>query len=390
MKRILFVLLTTILFLSLCSSASAAQYTHPTAGFQLTIPEGWVAIDSTNAEEIINSSRLNAGLTANIASMRGLLDSTHSVYLFKEDVARPPFINVGIEYKAELDEAVTLEDVLKNAQAYEAYYLNDHEKYPGYTVSNPAGAEQVGDYLMGHLSGVYEISGHRIALAVVSVADSTRWYDFVLIGEEDQVSDAISDFGEMVASFAAPGSGAAAVGTQTDTTATVDSAKITMSPSQWEANFQNLLAYAVENDLPLAENTVFSVADFLASDGRTCYKHSLELADFMMVDYFEYGDDVFHSATLTISLDHGDVPVEMAQMALFFTVLAGDTDTTWEEFNALMAELSPAFDEVFSGEESLNGVQLATLRGITYGIDASDSEPLLWFYTNLSLASNGA
>lgn len=44
-------------------------------------------------------------------------------------------------------------------QAYEAHYLEDQEQFPGYTVSTPAGAEQVeGCYRIGYLGGVYEKS----------------------------------------------------------------------------------------------------------------------------------------------------------------------------------------------------------------------------------------
>ena len=178
----------------------------------------------------------------------------------------------------------------------------------------------------------------------------------------------------------------AAAGTAT---ASLDSAAITLSASQWEANFQNLVEYAVENGLPLTDNTAFSVAEFPAPDGRAGSEHSLVLADFMRVTYYDFGDDVFDSAMLTIRLDHDDKPVEMAQMAIFFTILAGDTDTTWEECNALMEEMSPTFEAVFAGEESFDGVQTATLRGIVYGMNITDDGRFLRLYTNLSLTPNG-
>ena len=64
---------------------------------------------------------------------------------------------------------------------------------------------------------------------------------------------------------------------------------------------------------------------------------------------------------------------------------SGDMDTTWEESNALMAEICPTFDKVFSGEESLNGIGFATLRGVTYGMNSTDEGQFLRFYTNMNL-----
>ena len=171
-------------------------------------------------------------------------------------------------------------------------------------------------------------------------------------------------------------------------TASLDSAAITLSASQWEANFQNLLEYAAENGLPLTDSTAFSVAEFPAPDGRVGSEHSLVLADFMRVTYYDFGDDVFDSAMLTIRLDHDDRPVEMAQMAIFFTILAGDTDTTWEEFNALLEAMCPIFVEVFVGDERVNGMQAATLRGVGYGMEVNDGERFIRLYTNVSLTQN--
>jgi hypothetical protein len=98
---------------------------------------------------------------------------------------------------------------------------------------------------------------------------------------------------------------------------------------------------------------------------------------------------VFDSAMLTIRLDHDGKPVEMAQMAIFFTILAGVTDTSWEECNALMEEMCPTFEAVFAGEESVDGVQTATLRGIGYGMNVTDDGRFLRLYTNFSLRQNG-
>jgi len=168
--------------------------------------------------------------------------------------------------------------------------------------------------------------------------------------------------------------------------ATTNSATITMTSSQWETNFQNLLAYAAENDLPLTDNTVFTVVEYSALDGTVGFEHWLDLLGFMKISYYDYGDDVFNSAVLTISLDHGGAPEELALMAIYFTILAGDTDTTWEESNALLEAMCPIFSEVFSGEERVNGAQFATLRGVGYGMEVNDDERFIRLYTNVSLS----
>jgi len=170
--------------------------------------------------------------------------------------------------------------------------------------------------------------------------------------------------------------------------AALNTATITMPSSQWEENFQKFLVFAAENDLPLADNTVFTVAEFPALDGRMGYEHSLDMAGFMKVSYYDYGDDLFNSAILTISLDHGGAPVEMALMPLYFTVLAGDTETTQEEFYALLEALCPIFNEVFSGEERVNGAQTATMRGVGYGMEVNDGERYMRLFTNATLTRN--
>lgn len=205
MKRIFCAMLATILMLALCAPASAEAYTHPEAGFHLTIPEGWLAVDSANVEEMMKSGGVSAEMAAVMESIRGILDSTYSVFLFQEGALLPPFVNVAVEFKGEFDWEITLDDLLATAQAYEAYYLEDGEQFPGYTVRTPAGVEQVEDwYPMGYLGGVYELSGYQIALIQVFVAAGTRFYEFVLTAEEANAIDANSDFGDLVASFVAP------------------------------------------------------------------------------------------------------------------------------------------------------------------------------------------
>ena len=217
MNRILCIILAAVLFLPLCASASAGAYTHPAAGFHLTIPEGWMAVDSSNVEEIISSGRVSADMAATLAAIRAIMDIQPCVYLFKEDAAAPPFVNASVAYKGEQEEEIILADLLATAQAYEAYYLENQEQFPGYTVTAPAGSDQPeGGYPMGYMGGMYEKNGCRISLSHVFVAAGPRFYEFTLTAEEDKASGAGPDFSDLVGSFAAPDTGAEAGGAQAD------------------------------------------------------------------------------------------------------------------------------------------------------------------------------
>ena len=167
--------------------------------------------------------------------------------------------------------------------------------------------------------------------------------------------------------------------------------QITMSSSLWETRFQALLTYAAEGGMPLAENTDFTVTEFTppgAPDGTIGYEHSLDLAGFMKVFYYDEGKDDLDISVLTINLDHGGAPVELALMALYFTILSVDTETTQEEFNALMEALCPTFAEVFTGEERVNGMQAATLRGVGFAMEINDTERFMKLYANVTLSPN--
>ena len=171
--------------------------------------------------------------------------------------------------------------------------------------------------------------------------------------------------------------------------ASLNSATITMSSSDWEENFMMMVTFTEENyDFKMADSSAFSVAEFPALNGTVGFEHSLGIAGFMKVSYYDYGDDVFNSAILTISLDHEDALVEMAMLTIFYTILAGDLDTTEEEYEALVEAMCPIFNEVFSGQEHVNGSQAATLRGVGYAMEVNDDERFIRLYTNVSLTQN--
>jgi len=168
----------------------------------------------------------------------------------------------------------------------------------------------------------------------------------------------------------------------------IASEKIITSSALWESNFLALLAYAEENGLKLTDNPVFTISEYPDQEGSIGYEHSLELADFMKVAYYDYGDDVFNAAVLTIDLDHGGAMEEFATMAIYFTVLSGDAGTTWEESQELLNVLCPIFSDVFSGKERVNGAQAATMRGVGYGMEINETERYIRLYTNAVLTEN--
>jgi len=169
---------------------------------------------------------------------------------------------------------------------------------------------------------------------------------------------------------------------------TMASVPLVTSSALWESNFLALLAFAEEKGLTLTDNPVFTVSEFLDQEGTVGYEHSLVLADFMKVAYYDYGDDVFNSAVLTISLDHGGAAEEYATMAIYFTVLCHDTSATWEDSQDLLNVLCPIFSDVFSGEERVNGAQAATMHGVGYGMEISDTERFIRLYTNAIVSDN--
>ena len=171
--------------------------------------------------------------------------------------------------------------------------------------------------------------------------------------------------------------------------ASINSTTINMLSSEWEENFLMMVSLTEETyGFKMADSSAFSVTEFPALDGTVGYEHSLGIAGFMKVSYYDYGDGLFNSAVLTINLDHDDALVEMAMLTIFYTILAGDLDTTEEEYEALVEAMCPIFNEVFSGQEHINGSQAATLRGVGYAMEANDNERFIKLYTNVSLTQN--
>ena len=161
--------------------------------------------------------------------------------------------------------------------------------------------------------------------------------------------------------------------------------QLAMSSARWETVFKGLLDYAAESGLPMAEHTDFAVSPFTAPSGETGYEHSLDLVDSMRAYYYDDGNDADGVFMLTIKLDHADATVEVARLALYFTVLGVDTDTTLEEFNALLDAICPIFDAVFAGEERVSGLQTASMRGVGYALEINDTERFMTLYANVTL-----
>ena len=161
-----------------------------------------------------------------------------------------------------------------------------------------------------------------------------------------------------------------------------------ISSAQWETIFKGLLDYSEEKGLPLSEHTDFTVSEFTAPNGETGYEHSLDLIDSMRVYYYDDGNDADGVFMLTIKLDQDDAAVEVARLALYFTVFGVDNETSLQEFNELMDAMCPIFDAVFAGEERVSGLQTASMRGIGYALEINDTERLMTLYANVSLTSN--
>ena len=108
----------------------------------------------------------------------------------------------------------------------------------------------------------------------------------------------------------------------------------------------------------------------------------------MRLAYYDDGAGVFNSAILTINLEHGGMPADLAWLTMYLTVLAGDTNTTTEEFDELMGVICPIFNEVFSGEKRVNGSEVATLRGVGYALEINEAERVMRLFTNVAITQN--
>ena len=206
MKRIICVALTVVFALSLCASAVAEVYTHPTAGFQLTIPEGWMAVDIANLDEILAAGKVSEYMAANLNALRGILGSVEGLYIFKADATTPPFINMSVNYKGSQETDFTADDMLEIAEAYEDLYLKTPEQFPGYTAAMDAAAYEVEDrYVMSYLVGVYAPQDTGICLMQVLVGVDSRFYEFTLTCVVDDFDDDVATalFG-LVDSLVAP------------------------------------------------------------------------------------------------------------------------------------------------------------------------------------------
>jgi len=196
----------SMLALVLCAPASAEAYTHPVAGYHLTIPEGWIAVDSANADAVIGSGQISDAMAATITAIRGMIDSALCVFMFRADAAEPPFINISVELKGELEQDITADDLLAIAQDYQAYYLAETEQFPEYTVAMEAGAgqEEGVEYPMGLLCGVYLKGDYQIAMFQVFIGAGAQFYEFTLTAEAENFEGAATEFMEIVTSFSAP------------------------------------------------------------------------------------------------------------------------------------------------------------------------------------------
>ena len=206
MKRGLAITVVFIMLaLVLCAPASAEAYTHPVAGYHLTIPEGWIAVDSANADAVISSGQISDAMAATINAVRGMIDSTLCVFMFKADAVEAPFINISVELKGELEQDITADDLLAIAQDYQAYYSEHAEQFPEYTVAMEADAgQEEGGYPMGLLCGVYVKSDYQIALFQVFIGAGAQFYEFTLTAEVEDFEGAAAEFMEIAASLNAP------------------------------------------------------------------------------------------------------------------------------------------------------------------------------------------
>ena len=202
MKRLLSALLTLILISALCVSALAEQYTHPVAGYCFTLPEGWFAVDSDNAEDIIARSSGNAELSDSIRSGIAQAGSMPVVILYEINRVSPLFGNNMNVLPIDLGEEADISEILPYAETFEAgvrELYSDYEPIASLTI-----IEELGPWNAAIMGGKLEIKGNAMQYWSIRIISGTVLYEFTLMSLAEYAENHLEMMGYMVASFVAP------------------------------------------------------------------------------------------------------------------------------------------------------------------------------------------
>jgi hypothetical protein len=167
--------------------------------------------------------------------------------------------------------------------------------------------------------------------------------------------------------------------------ATINTAKIELTSSQWEERFLAILASLEIAD---TDKPAFTVKEFPMLSGLPGFEHRLDINKCLSVAYYDDGNDNFNSAVLTIKLDEVGGAIDSVLYAVIATALAGEPKAKAEQVVELINVICPPFNDVLTGKERLNGAQTGTLYGVGYAIELNDTERFIRFFTNVELTRN--
>jgi len=167
---------------------------------------------------------------------------------------------------------------------------------------------------------------------------------------------------------------------------TVNTARVETPAWEWEAKCITMLW---RMELVPAGVAGFSVKEYPERDPAFRFEHVVEIGDYMTIMYFDDGAAAFNSAVLTVNLDKVTA-TEPVWRAINAVVMAGDPQATGDLVVELINAICPAFEDVLTGKERLNGAQGGTLHGIGYMMELNDTERFARFFANAELTRTAA
>lgn len=201
MKRIPSAMLVLILILILCTTANAEVYTHPIAGYDLTVPEGWLAIDYENVLAVIDAAKESTDFSNMVIAALDQLRGMPVVLLYEGGLVSSVFRN---------NINVTLQDLGQEADITELLYYADafeeelQSAFGDYVVSTPMTIVEIGPWKTAITGGEYTMYGYTLALRQVRLISGTILYEITLTALADDVPKYEDILGDLVASFFAP------------------------------------------------------------------------------------------------------------------------------------------------------------------------------------------
>ena len=203
MKRILSILIAALLLaLPLAAANAEAEiYVEANVGYSFEVPEGWMAIDGTNAIAQLDTNSLghfNEAIITALESLKGF----PVVFLYEKVPTNTTFANninvtyqdLGVEF--DISELMPMEDAIVEGLK---------SMFPEIEISYPLSLVSAGDRNVMIIGSEYALNGDRYSLRQVRFAGGTLLYEITLTAlEQDDVESYVEALFELVMSFKTP------------------------------------------------------------------------------------------------------------------------------------------------------------------------------------------